>query len=525
MGRIIAENKHTGKLYPVDSKAIYRVIYEVVDVLPTENIKTSVIYCVPIIGKENEYDMFLYIDSDWVSVGSGSIDLSDYCTKEETAELLSDKMDLAPLNPTAEQIAALPAGQLYSDTANHKGVIKGGQSFYSTEYINGNYRKTVYHSYYRPPCVIQSPNAFNIGDTWITHDSKADSSDRRDVSSTDRVYRLLEIQESAYIQGDYIYIWGETTNNAFWDLSNYMLSAEAVHAVDYGSPLGMCTEDGLLSVGDIVWTKDVNDNITGAFLVTKTNFEYNDYWNFYIKNIESIELSIPYNTYTKTETNTLLADKMGLAPLNPTAQEIEAMPSGQLYGDNANHKSIIKGGQSFYDTVYIDENYRKTYTSDELPPHYCIGNDTNDMGFNLGDKWVFNPPPNKGYNDSDHREYVLTQIVRYGIYGVNYKYIWVPTTRLFYDNLTPLPTTEEPINASYTINGKYYDAWALPRYSLNDVFLKNGAYYVIDAVERAGTSYSSDWVYRVRHLMSETEIDNKGYLTLETLPIYDGTVI
>lgn len=220
MGRIIAENKHTGKLYPVDSKAIYRVIYEVVAVLPTENIKTSVIYCVPIIGKENEYDMFLYIDSNWVSVGSGSIDLSDYYTKEEVDDIvadistlsfkivqekpvedietniiylipksgsetgniyeewiyidkewellgatdidLSNYMTLAPLNPTAEEIAALPSGQLYGDTTNHKGVIKGGQEFYDTTYVDENYRKTVVSDKYP-----QSINGFNAGDKWI----------------------------------------------------------------------------------------------------------------------------------------------------------------------------------------------------------------------------------------------------------------------------------------------------------------------------------------------------------------------
>lgn len=143
MGRIIAENKHTGKLYPVDSKAIYRVIYEVVDVLPTENIKTSVIYCIPIVGKENEYDMFLYIDSNWVSVGSGSIDLSDYYTKEETAELISDKMDLAPLNPTAEQIAAMPDGQPYRVSNAREAYLffkgTGGGKFYNDAYNSKHY--------------------------------------------------------------------------------------------------------------------------------------------------------------------------------------------------------------------------------------------------------------------------------------------------------------------------------------------------------------------------------------------------
>lgn len=51
----------------------------------------------------------------------------------------------------------------------------------------------------------------------------------------------------------------------------------------------------------------------------------------------------------------LFNTKMDLAPLNPTAEEIEAMPDSQLYGDTVNHKGTIKGGQSFYDTEYIDE--------------------------------------------------------------------------------------------------------------------------------------------------------------------------
>jgi hypothetical protein len=183
MGRIVGENKHKGTLYPVDSKAIYRIIYEVVSVLPTENIKTSVIYCVPIIGKVNEYDMYLYING-WSKIGSGSIDLSDYYTKEEVDDIvadistlsfkivqekpiedietniiylipksgstagniyeewiyidnkwellgttdidLSNKMDLAPLNPTYEQIAQMPFGQIFDDTTAKTVTIKGG---------------------------------------------------------------------------------------------------------------------------------------------------------------------------------------------------------------------------------------------------------------------------------------------------------------------------------------------------------------------------------------------------------------
>lgn len=52
--------------------------------------------------------------------------------------------------------------------------------------------------------------------------------------------------------------------------------------------------------------------------------------------------------------DTALEAKMNLAPVNPTAEEINVMSAGQLYGDTVNHKGIIKGGQSFYDTTYID---------------------------------------------------------------------------------------------------------------------------------------------------------------------------
>lgn len=54
------------------------------------------------------------------------------------------------------------------------------------------------------------------------------------------------------------------------------------------------------------------------------------------------------------EFDTALEAKMDLAPINPTAEKINAMAAGQFYGDTVNHKGVIKGGQSFYDTTYID---------------------------------------------------------------------------------------------------------------------------------------------------------------------------
>jgi hypothetical protein len=63
----------------------------------------------------------------------------------------SNKMDLAPLNPTYEQIAQMPFGQLYSDTANHKAVIKGGREFYDTDYTDNALREKQKRIFFERP--------------------------------------------------------------------------------------------------------------------------------------------------------------------------------------------------------------------------------------------------------------------------------------------------------------------------------------------------------------------------------------
>lgn len=105
-----------------------------------------------------------------------------------------------------------------------------------------------------------------------------------------------------------------------------------------------------------------------------------------------------------------VSNKMDLAPLNPTAAQIAALSNGQLYGDTVNHKGTIKDGQSFYDTVYIDENYRKTYTSPYNPPIF-VPRDYHETGedsiFKKGDRWV-----NKSWG-AGFGVYVLNTITAY----------------------------------------------------------------------------------------------------------------
>ena len=100
--------------------------------------------------------------------------------KVAVTEDLEAKMDLAPLNPTAEQIAALPAGQVYSDTSNHKGILKtngqypyqDGQEFYDSVYIDQHYKQSYDQTGTSVvPILVQigTSKIGEIGSTLLTH--------------------------------------------------------------------------------------------------------------------------------------------------------------------------------------------------------------------------------------------------------------------------------------------------------------------------------------------------------------------
>lgn len=343
MGRIVGENKHKGTLYPVDSKAIYRIIYEVVAVLPTENIKTSVIYCVPIIGKDNEYDMFLYING-WSKIGSGSIDLSDYYTKEEVDGIVADistlsfkivqekpiedietniiylipksgssagniyeewiyidnkwellgttdidlssYMTLAPLNPTAQEIEAMSSGQLYGDTVNHKGVVKDGQEFYDTEYINSHYydknrMRLIYNgmtvSSNIPPTTAPR-DVYSLNHLWLCYPDNT-------------LFRLTDI---SYDSSTTVFLTWQRANNRIVT-STSTAPERTENNVDYK----YCAGD--------IWVQ--YDSVTNKFLnlfVCVGNQSHGvDYktWYFSYTWVDMFQ-----NTYTKTEIDSMIGD-------------------------------------------------------------------------------------------------------------------------------------------------------------------------------------------------------------------------
>lgn len=240
----------------------------------------------------------------------------------------------------------------------------------------------------------------------------------------------------------------------------------------------------------------------------------------------------------------LINAKMSLAPLNPTMQEIAALPSGQLYSDTTNHKGVVKDGQEFYDASKIDSmllNYVKNSALDSAITDFYIG---------LINPPVLNsPPPGKaqtgdlydigtviGYTlpitfSSTVTIYFVLKDITFGLNRYNYNWQRLGGSHSF------KLRTGVPVS---TLN---YDDTFTPPLKVGDTAVKDPynpsakrTYYVLENVITSTTEMTFVWTevpihkttlsgYGITNAYTKTEIDQKGYLTLETLPIYEGTVI
>lgn len=67
---------------------------KIVDELPTEKIVKSTIYLLTT-DVENVYEQFIYSDNKWVSLGKTSIDMSQFCTKDELEAIIKELRETA----------------------------------------------------------------------------------------------------------------------------------------------------------------------------------------------------------------------------------------------------------------------------------------------------------------------------------------------------------------------------------------------------------------------------------------------
>ena len=96
------------------------------DILETVGEEKTFYFLPKIVSKpQNGYDEYIYVNDSWELMGSTDVDLSGYMT-------------LAPINPTAEEIAAMPDGQPYRVSNSREAYVvlkgEGGGIFRNSNY-------------------------------------------------------------------------------------------------------------------------------------------------------------------------------------------------------------------------------------------------------------------------------------------------------------------------------------------------------------------------------------------------------
>ena len=284
MAELRALPPQEAKLKDIELQGVFKDIYEVVNGLPSENIRTDVIYCVPLDNptEGHEYDKYLYIDGDWENLGTGSITSSIFVIDEtsvpesvnwggtipetytgQTGKVpeinfyddklwylqailerydqqgrfigysygwinildgadIVHKMALIPSDPTSQQIEAMPNGQFYGDTVKHKGIVKGGQQFYDTDYIDSTINHT-YKSTSMPPYQCygnEGSGILKVGDLW----------EYQAPNSTIKTFVLSKIRTS---DGWYILDWKSLYPGVHTPYGEPPITQETISRRDY----------------------------------------------------------------------------------------------------------------------------------------------------------------------------------------------------------------------------------------------------------------------------------------------------
>lgn len=406
----------------------------------------------------------------------------------------------------------------------------------------------------RPPMgapVEVDVDLLRVGDTWI-------------LSGDNIVYKLVEAQYNYQPVPDI-----EPYHKFTWQSLNARLFNDNV-----APPTSKTYQPIVYTINEVQWSwLPVPEYFQGDHYQMQIGFDDPTYYICKSALMRSAGVCI-YNwreeggsidAYTKAETNALLADKMDLAPINPTAEQIAAMLSGQLYGDTVNHKGIIKGGQEFYDTTYIDtllvtkeKAIRKT-----RPPYYFIeGSD-----IEVGDLFIYNTklymvnsiassgvPRDIYYTRIGRRfirtstSYVLPTSETNSLYVSQYdpgdivvkSDMWYPMQVHTMYICSKAWAFERGKKVDWTYEWKEipsYYADSLSDYNITDAYTKTEVDTALDNKADVATTLAG---YGITDAYTKTEINamiptvptnisaftnDSGYLTLGTLPIYDGTVI
>lgn len=279
---------------------------------------------------------------------------------------------------------AVVDGSTYIDfskiTINQRLNALEEQMTYVEELVDGLDTSKQITSNRRPPQTAPATvdvDFFRVGDTWIFQD---DIGDNDDV-----VYKLVEAEYNHRL-----YPVGDVVHDFTWQPLNQHVvrsTSEPPQSTTY-SPIEYV-------IGELTFSATpVPEYFEGDTYARYTNLiDAGNVRTIYtLINVAETEINFSTGEWTYRFTwKSVAADKMSLIPTNPTAEEIAAMSTGQFYYDAVNHVGKIYpynigSNRSFYDTRYIDKNFRKTYDVQFRPPAKISREQI--TFFKEGERWI-----------------------------------------------------------------------------------------------------------------------------------------
>ena len=215
-------------------------------------------------------------------------DLSEYVKEDDVysiGEADETFAKLTPIDPTAEQIETLPNGQLYGDTVNHKGTVKGGQSFYDTDYIDNALRekqKRIFDSGILVGCSYDA-NLYSVGDYYY------------DNTTLYRLQRVRIIPGYSGQQPIYEYYWRRSPTIFGEYGGRYPSPPEREDPATLGT--GMFSPPNYHS-GDFIQNSSGIYLCTGSMIMRDPVMNYRPYYSY---NWEKV-------AYTKTEIDSMIGN-------------------------------------------------------------------------------------------------------------------------------------------------------------------------------------------------------------------------
>lgn len=343
----------------------------VVDVLPSSDIKSNIIYLVKKKGSGTDvHDEYIYIENNWEKIGDTSIDLTNYYTKDQVDSQIQNVREDIPSIPDVNIVLSGSGNvitELAVDSVNkHKLVASKSISVYTKEEVDERLSESGYGD-------VTAAAKFSTADRVITSNGQG-----------------KVIKDSGVLIGNLAKL--SDVPKTLTDLN--------VTSTDITDILGYIPADSAQAgMGDVVAVGDLANNM----LVIGAGTKYVSASNIPISDISTLKTNV-----------TQLSDSID--ELTQQILELDYVNSIDIRGDSGNPISI--NSQNHTISVSGADNYLAT----------TVENNTGDLKLSIGHKSNYDHVPTVNQVASEDRiAFVPSEMTSYWL-GVIGKDIRIPAT-------------------------------------------------------------------------------------------------